>query len=171
MKLLRFVPRTNDFGYLDNSGDWSLFVKGKPINSWKPITVKYVAHGKKSGDFPGLLLNVPVFSKNAWEILQKLVEKDVQAFEITTKVGPYFVINVLAVIDCLDKKHSEFVYYPNGSIMRVASYVFKKGTIKNHHMFLIPETTGLEVLVTEEFVNVVQDNKLAGVRFEYVGEA
>ena len=171
MKLFRFVPDSDEFGYLDNSGDWSMFERGKPVKTWKPIAVKYVPHGKKKGDFPGLFLNVPVFSNKAWEVLKNLIEKTVQTFEIITNGGPYLVINVCTVIDCLDKKKSTFVYYPNGSIMRVESYVFRKGIIRDRHMFAIPETLGLEVIVTEEFVKAVKKSKLTGVLFDEIGEA
>ena len=58
--------------------------------------MKYVPHGKKKGDFPGacVLLNVPVFSNKAWEVLKNLIEKTVQTFEIITNGGPYLVSSV-----------------------------------------------------------------------------
>ena len=38
-------------------------------------------------------------------------------------------------------------------------------------MFAIPETLGLEVIVTEEFVKAVKKSKLTGVLFNEIGEA
>jgi len=172
VKLFRFVPDTDEFGYLDNSGDWSAFEDGIPIKKkWKPLTVKYVPHGKKKGDFPGLFLTVPAFSPKAWEVLKPLVEKDVQACEITTKEGTFFVINVIAVLDCLDKKRTEFEYYSDGDIMRVESFVFKKGSTKGHHFFKVKEIVDLDVVVTQDFVDAVKANKLRGALFEHLGDA
>lgn len=53
----------------------------------------------------------------------------------------------------------------DGRVAKVVAYCFKPGCLDGLHMFLLPETSGLEVLVSEDFKNLVEANSLEGLRF------
>lgn len=79
---------------------------------------------------------------------------------------PYYLMNVINMIDALDMEKSEFKRYKDGRIMYCTKYVFKKDVIGNNIIFKIPQFPVTDVLVTEEFVKLAKDNDLKGFIFE-----
>jgi hypothetical protein len=72
---------------------------------------------------------VTVFSSKAREALAGLPGRTVRFPEIETKIGVYQVVNVHAVIDCLDKRNSKFVTYVFKSVVeenKLKGAVFEK---------------------------------------------
>jgi hypothetical protein len=50
--------------------------------------------------------------------------------------------------------------------MFCTKYVFKENVIGNNSIFKIPQFPTVDVLVTEEFVRLVEENELKGFVFE-----
>lgn len=190
MNIYKYVPDSDKYDCLDNMQDWDVFWTGTLLApSWTPISVPYYARYGQPSDFPHLCGPLPVFSKRAWHALQPLISKAVEALPLICDTemiplprgerkivpagpfGPYFAINVLDIVDCLDHDRSEITLYSNGAVMMVDSYAFKAGCLKDKHILKLPETRDLEVLVSEQFKNVVETNKLQGLKFPRVGSS
>jgi hypothetical protein len=166
-----------------------MFWEGKPLTRvWEPVHVFYYRTTGKSCDFPSLHGYVPVFTTRAWGVLQPLIGHSVEALPLVcdTRIvvpkrgdkmrvpagpfGPFYAINVLNFVDCLDYDHSEIVWFSHGVVMLVESYAFKNpGLLRGKHIFRLPETRALEVLVSDEFKNTVEKNNLVGLEFPKLG--
>jgi len=120
-----------------------------------------------NGDFPSLYGPTPVFSERAWESLYSLVNGSVEALPLIYPSGEtYFAINVLDVVDCLDLTKTKLTRNDvTGRVSSIQEYHFRPHLLTGKHMFKLPETKALEVLVSEEFKQAVEANGLKGLIF------
>lgn len=149
--IYRYAPDPNRFEALEPKSPKDLrtsnrFYKSKPMaKNWKPFEVKRWAG--RVGDFPSLYGFIPVFSQRAWDVLGPLLADVVEALPIKHPSGKaYYAINVLQVVDCLDRKRSQLEFSSSGKVMGVEKYVFDPKRLPPFHMFKIPESSDLEVL-------------------------
>ena len=166
--------------YPDDSTDdiFDSFEGQSLIGTWVPVVME-VDETQEKGDFPSF--EVPIISERAWKVLQPLINKDVEALQVTVEQeyfgemgGQYFALNVISIIACLDEQKSEFVRYSDGSIMRVSKYVFLPDRLKDIHFFKIRAEDNVfshyEFYVSEEFKNLVELHELKGLFFSKVNE-
>jgi len=119
-------------------------------------------------DFVGWMFQVPVCSERAKLALEPIISHCAEFLPLILIRGiNYYAINVVKVVDCLDKKRSEVAYYDHNpkKIMAIHSYVFLKNKIENVPIFKVPELDSSTVFVTQKFVDVIIANKLTGVSF------
>ena len=143
------------------------------INSWKPIPVRNF-FGEKEGlflnkisDFPSL--RDPVLSEKAWKVFEPYIKHYVEPLPLITPEGKYFALNILNIIDALDKEKSEVSYNRvTNRVSRILKHVFHTDKIEGQLIFKVPETLGLGVYVSEEFKKIVEDNNLKGLDFSTV---
>ncbi len=173
MVVYQFIQDSDAYNYLDNRGDWTALEQGKPLaRSWGPPSVGVDEHAGRWPDFPSLLLSIPVFSARAWGVLRPLVGASVEALPLDCPAGPsYFAINVLDHVEALDHDRSAIVRFTDGGIMMVDSYAFKPGLLNGKHMFKLPETATIEVLVSGDFKELVERHRLTGLLFKELGSA
>jgi len=156
---------------LTDPNDWDRFdeFSGERLaNMWTPVAVR-TFKVKKEGEFPHLASHVPVFSEQAWQILQSLVKGSVEALPLKHPTKPYYAINVLDLVDCLDYSRSQIVRFPSGGIMEIDRYSFKESCVEGKHIFKIAEAPLKQVLVSEKFKELVEKNRLEGLVFSKVG--
>lgn len=179
MKIYCFKASASRFNsFLFNKDYWdiqdSIGVGHSLIGKWTPIPVRNLfkedegEFPKTAGDFPSLSGSIPVVSEKAWQILSAYIKNEVEALPLITKTGSYFALNVLDIVDGLDKEKSEISYRSSGRVSRVFKYVFHEEKIKGKYMFKIPETKGLEVYVSEEFKKLIEENNLKGLDFSKI---
>jgi len=153
-----------------NSDGWNVLFdqfKGKPVgDAWTPIPVKF-KKGQRRGDFPFLLTSIPVFSERALQVLKPLVANKVEVLPLECQEELLYAINVLDVVDCLDHSRSKFGFI--SGYRTIKQYAFKKGSIGGHHLFKLDETPQNDVLVSNRFKSLVEQNGLLGLTFEPVG--
>lgn len=139
--------------------------------TWRPVSV----HGFDDnpgieGDFPSLSDRnvIPLFSQQAWHILSPLISYCAEALPIKHPSGkPFYLINVMEIIDCLDEERSELVRnMATGRVSRVFKYCFKTDLLQNKHIFKLPRESGGELIVDDDFRKTVEANGLEGLRFE-----
>jgi hypothetical protein len=172
MAVYKMVPDTDKYHrlVLGESGQRIVnrFLGRSLKKRWKPLSVS-IYKSKKWGDFPRLESHVPVFSDKALKILEPLIADSIEALPLISDSKRFFAVHVLDLVDCLDYERSEVKRFPEGNIMRIGWYVFKKGCIDGKHIFRIREAPLKDVLVSEEFKRVVEESKLEGVDFDKVG--
>lgn len=145
------------------------------IRSWDPLPVRNF-FGEKEGlfpekisDFPSLIMGDPVFSEQAWRIFEPIIGSYTEPLPLITVEGKYYALNILNIIDALDKENSQISYNKvTGRVSRVFKHVFNTDKIKDQLIFKVPETKGLEVYVSEEFKKIVEKNNLKGLDFSNV---
>lgn len=149
--------------------DWDVLAEAKPLAStWKPIRVaSYRTRKTRPTDFPFVNGYVPVFSSRAWKVLQPLAGKCVEALPLICDLsdGPYYAINVLAKVDCLDSRRSKGSRLEDGSLYDVDYYVLKPNSLKNCSPIFKMVGLPAKVFFTEEFKQTVERNQLQGVLY------
>jgi hypothetical protein len=135
-----------------------------------PIPVSIGGHEGEESDCPGLYHSAPCLSERAWCCLRPLIDADVQAIPVYRTDGVVFhAINVLKVIDCLNREKSRYSVLPDvGWISWIYEYDFDIIKINDSPIFKIPETVGLEVYVSDVFKNAVETHLLTGFRFRRI---
>lgn len=139
--------------------------------TWKPLTLRVNKDGpKRQGDFPSLgnYSKIPIFSQRAWDALCPLIGSRTEALAVKHLSGnPYYIINVLEKVDCLDEERSEVARRSyDGRITWVYKFCLKPDLIAGKNIFKTALKSGSDVIVSEEFRRVVEDNKLKGLVFE-----
>ncbi len=129
--------------------------------AWQPET----AHLAK-GDYPHLLLGLPVFSLRAIEALGDLLEGNGEILPTTCEGDQLFFFNVTKVIDVLDESNSEVLRFDHiPEVMRIAKYAFFIEALAQAVIFKIPQYRTGHVLVTDLFVERVKSTGLRGLGF------
>lgn len=178
----RIVPASNMYRSLsqvDFPGNYlellEAFKSGGPIDDlWVPLSVHLFEdageEAKPLGDFPSLFAGVPpVFSKRAIKVLNPLIGDSIEVLPLVGLEGNFSVINVIDVIDCLDRQRSEYVRFENSEkIMYIEHYVFQEDCVENKHIFRIPEEIVSAVFVSDAFKTLVEQNRLEGLIFKKV---
>jgi hypothetical protein len=166
------IPDSDEFDSLLplDSEDWDVFERfdGRPLAaSWSPVPVK-VYVGKRRGDFPSLLADVPVFSERALHVLGPLMGSSIEALPLQCKKGSFYAINVLEVVAALDQERSEIDRFPDGRVMDVERYVLQEDLLQGRDIFKLAEVTPSRVFVSEAFKKSAEENGLQGLIFKPV---
>jgi hypothetical protein len=156
-------------------GEMLTFSNGMPIAvPESPIPLVLSSPGIGC-DCPGLHAGGPCISQRAWDCLRALIEPDVQAIPVVTPDGVlFYALNVVNVIDCLNREKSELSIRP---MFKPTDYLFISAIYKYHFdvskigasaIFKTPELVGREVYVTQLFKEAVEDYKLTGFLFRRI---
>jgi hypothetical protein len=135
---------------------------------WKPAKVR--KNRGKPVDFIGLMGLGLAFSDRAAEALAPLVGDTIELLPLAYDgPGRFQVVNMLAIVDCLDEERSITDRYSDGQISSVKKYIFKPGSTDGHHLFKCKQCL-LHDLVSAEFKALVEEKGLVGAYFKPVGE-
>lgn len=145
--------------------------EGKPIGAdWIPLSVADDPDSLDlpNGDFPSLLLpHIPVFSVAAAKALGLLLTDNGELLPLKCGDVDCFAFNSTVVLDALNPRESEVVYYSSsGRIMDVKRYVLDGGKLGPAPIFKIRGTERMDVFVNEEFVKAVSSAGLQGFLFQ-----
>ena len=172
MAIYRYVADADQFDCISVAREhrrlFDRFCDGQLLTDWwAPIPVDVDASRDGPGDFPSLYCHAPVFSERAWDALTPFVAHTAEALPLIYPGDrKYFVINVLDMVDGLDHSTSVIDRYSDGRISHVEHYSFQREHLEGKHFFKIPETAGLEVLVSDEFREAVESHGLKGLIFQ-----
>ncbi|HBA85379.1 MAG TPA: hypothetical protein DCZ95_14930 [Verrucomicrobia bacterium] len=155
------VLRT-ELSYFDNH-----FVGLSMREQWNPPPLRIVGKSKRIRDFVSWMRAAPVVSQRAQDVLFPLIGPYVEFLPlIEIRRKSFFAINVLNIVDCLDKERSVIHYATDDPqhILSIPVYVFRESAIPKSPLFKIPEDTG-SVFVTQPFVDTVIKHALWGIGF------
>ncbi len=125
---------------------------------------------KKLGDFVGWVLNVPIVSQRAKDILKPIVGDAVQFLRFHEIRGKkYYAMNVLRIEDYLDNERSAGQRNSEGILFTYHRYVFRDLPDELPPIFKV--TPMSEVFVTERIARAIVDNKLTGACLQDPGES
>ena len=145
------------------------FVAVPMADAWEPPEIRIEGKSKRLRDFVSWMNSAPVLSKKAVEALEPLISEHCEILPLIELRGkPYYALNVLTTVDCLDKTASDILYATDdpSHILRIKSYKFVEGKLPlNIPIFKIPDDVGC-VFVTRSFIDAVIANGLRGSSFE-----
>jgi hypothetical protein len=139
----------------------------KEAEHWKKPKVYIVDNDNKNDPLVDILygdLGVYFVSEHFKQKMERFLNNYVEFLPLGDIRGvPYFVLNVVNVIDCLDKNRSDIFYSPSfpEKILNVHQYVFKNIPIDGP-IFKVPEDI-TEIFVTDKFTNMILKNGITGV--------
>lgn len=172
MKFFRYKPDSEKFGYIyappHARDSLDLFESTPKLKEWTEITVEPDERGLALGDFPSLYNSTPVFSEKAWKTLMPHLGDSIEALPINHPGRiRLFAINVLMVVDCLDISKSRLARNPvTGRVNRIFEYQFHGNAFADKLLFKLPETSGLEVIVSDRFKEIIETEGLTGLKFD-----
>ena len=141
---------------------------GKPMaNDWKPPLVKISGKSLRLRDFVSWMIQSPVVSERAKACLEPLIHSYVEFLPLVELKGTvYYAMNVLKLVDCLDRTQTEMLCSSDDSnrILSVNKYHFHEGRIQSAPIFKVPDYPS-DVFVMQSFVEVVIQSKLTGAKF------
>ena len=184
MKIFKLSFGSNDYEWLQplrplSYDEMHSFDGRSHLKDWKPIKVKKMEPDKDQpknlplGDAPNLSF-APAFSRKAKDALYNLIKDDVEILNLDCNDGEYYCINIIKVLDVIDRKKSEYKTFSDGKrIMRFIRYSFKENSIieKANIFKIIDHKCSNSPFVSEEFKKCVEDNKLEGFVFEEIWDS
>lgn len=142
--------------------------------NWRPILLGRSDEKIKLpySDFP--LYDLPVVSERAAEILEKRLCGSVEFLPVETEAGittKYYIMNVLRVIDALDRSKSEFLCFNDGiRIAVIKKYSFFPERVEGVDIFKLSDEALRRPFVSESLVNLIKQSGLQGLDCQLVWE-
>ena len=136
-------------------------------NVWKPLTFEMhpIDVNEKIGDFVQLQGCIGC-SEEAKNYILELTSGSIEFLPVFYQDTILYALNVVEVIDCLDEKKSEIEYFPNAGRIRVIKrYELKSELLSGKHIFKIPQRIMGTIYVSDDFKNLIEQNRLSGLTF------
>lgn len=108
----------------------------------------------------------PVFSERAKGVLGSRIDSLGQWLKLDCDEAPYWLFNVTNIIDALDEEKSEIARFRDGGVMAIDRFAFHPDRLRGQLLFGVRQRPLAYNLVTEEFVQLVQQHKLTGFNFK-----
>ena len=141
---------------------------GQPMaERWNPPSLTIDGKALRLRDFVSWMIQAPVISDVARSALEPLVSKSVEFLPlIELRKKRYYAMNVLRLVDCLDRSESEILYSPDDPerILTINKFQFDRGRIISAPIFKIPDDPSC-VFVMQAFIDAVIDSRLTGAKF------
>lgn len=148
-------------------GDGPVF-DGKSISD-SEIEGLFLMSGGAKLDFMYMKPGVIACSHRAAAEMASIVGDAVQFVNVSNGMGGSVdIINIINVVDLLDKQRSGIKYLPDGKIMKIDPFYFKRVGDVDGHIFKIPETSHREIYVDAKFKKWFDQSGLSGLLFERV---
>lgn len=171
MKIYYLRADVDDYNWLTLVNDeWrklDMFDGRSLINDWTPSEVTVVKGRKRKwSDVTSLSAGIIILTEKSKAILEDLIKDSVEFLPLIFEGRNYYIINVIKMIDGLNKDKSEYRTFSDGRIMQVLKYEFNSDIVKGHHIFKISEFKRGSVYVSDEFKKRVEENNLMGFDLE-----
>ena len=135
---------------------------------WRPLKVN-LYKTTKVGNVFRLTGHLPVFDARAVEATQHAIGDYVEFLPIVhdePELGELYLVNVTAVLDCLDRDKSAITYFDDGSILSVSTYAFDAKTVGATPLFRIKGLELKNIFASDSFKNLFEASGLTGLSFK-----
>jgi hypothetical protein len=173
----RYVPDSNNYrGMALQEGDYDLIWIHSKFQSlaaeWrKPVVKELEDSPPKLGDFPSLVNRncIPLFSEKAWIVFEPYLSDIAEALPVaTTKRHRLFIVHVHRRLDLLLPEKCEYDRFSDGGVRRINRFCFDKIKSDSVLMAKLPPDLGGDLLVSEKFRRIAEENALEGLLFTEV---
>ena len=133
-------------------------------DTWVPAEA-YVAKNRPKPKHFVYMCGLLTCNDEAWQLLKEAVHDDAESLPLLTDGSTYHIINVLKVVDALDKTQSRYLRSPtDANFCEVVHYVFDEEQIRGVMLFTIPERKNM-VFATDAFKQLVEQLGLNDLDF------
>ena len=139
----------------------------KLSDNWKPLPVKFLYRSRKKGDCPSLQI-VPLFSAKAIKVLREIMGENVEYLEVTGEASKFTIVNVIKLVDALDREKSVLEYFDDGRIFNYTKIVLDSRKLSTENIFKLIEFPRTDIIVSDKFKDAVEKAGLKGFAFEKI---
>lgn len=148
-------------------------INGKHLGSdWQPISVKIIKidDGKslKTSDSPWIGSNSLIFRSKSLGKIEYLLCEHGELLPLHCFEEKLVIFNPTKIINALDESSSSVYRFDDGRIFGIKKYEFVLNTIKNIHIFKIPNLLVSPTFVSDKFVEEWKAMGFKGIFFEKV---
>ena len=119
------------------------------------------------------IVNFPFFKHGAllcdsdtWDALRSSVGTEIEALPVNVASHRFWLLNLVSIIDCLNKQVCKFTYFRTGKVKSIESYSFNLEKLKGVHLFKTPELSATSIYATDLFRDLVLAHGFSGVTFK-----
>lgn len=136
----------------------------------KPGSINLVLLGTPSGgkqlyDIPWLYPEGLLCKAHAYELLMPFLQGCGKWNVMTYESEPIYYFSVLKELDALDDKLTDFIEH-DGFVLGAKKYVFRDLNYKNSPIFRLRTLKGHYPVVTQDFVDFINESKFSGLKFK-----
>jgi hypothetical protein len=149
------------------------------LSKWQPPSVRFITDEEglfkeypetaqpylRDSDFT-MYKGAIVLNARAVRVLSPLMGDAVELLPLQCEEGEFWLLNVLQVLDCLDRERTVFTYWPDGDVKGASKIFFQAGCLEDRHIFRLPIHNYSRVYVSQAFKDLVDEHDLRGLRFE-----
>ena len=141
---------------------------GRVLSStWEPQPIKFLYRSRKKGDCPSLH-SIPFFSSKAVKVLSEIMGENVEYLPVTGEASKFTIVNVIKLIDALDREKSNLEYFDDGRIFNYTKLVLDSKKLSEDNIFKLVEFPRTDIIVSDKFKDAVEKAGLKGFAFEKV---
>lgn len=135
------------------------------VDDWQPVEVELCTGSVPVGDILSFGPGMGV-SQRGVDILAPLIEGSVEFLPLNSDDGQFYMMNVIRVVDALDRDSSELKLFKDGRrVMRIVRHVFYPSKTESEFVFKIPEQVRSRVYATDRFREAIERAELKGFHF------
>lgn len=168
MEIRRYLPDVDRWASVELADDdwskvWLQLRAGGPIE----IPRSACEVDTSQGPFPDFIsfgLSAPILSERAWQVLEKLCPSlEPHTVDVPSADRPYFILRI-PTVPLLDEEAATIRHRLAGDVF-VDRYAFKPIPADTPAIFYVPEMRFKDILVTQEFIDCINEHKLTGLIF------
>jgi hypothetical protein len=142
------------------------FDESKPVSAaWRPLYMRRDEPMKHPDFFEVDGTDVLAASERAVDCLKDFLNAKTELLPIRTDAGPYYVLNVLNFVDCLDRKASAYTATPDGTIVSYSELEFDEEKLEGHGLFKIPQLPYV-TFISSDIQEQCEQDGLEGLVFD-----
>ena len=178
MKIYIMAPNADNYRWLEYCDNkWFDFfyslLDSKPIGLFDGrIKCRMIPekNNQTLGDYPNF--SVPALSEKSENLLRAYFGNLVEIFPLETgKLGKFFFMNVINILDCLDEEKSNIDFLNPNKYMMINSYTFKEFSDQDLlKIFKLRKNERGEIYVSEQTKTLIEKSGLEGFKFTQVGD-
>lgn len=173
MKIYNILPDGDSFRSFTFKEEFPFdYFNGRPLSSiWKPIEIKQKYKRLPNADIQSFDGIGSVINKRTKDILS-LVLKDTVEFLPLNFYHPFYLLNVIHVLDVMDYSKSTPSYSYNGKVVGFHIHAFQLDKIKDEFLFKIVESPRSNIFyATDNFKKIIDENGLTGLMFTEIWDS
>ncbi len=151
----------------------SYFNQGKYFERATKLTVIPNVIGKPV-DFRETSFGVPVVSNTFANVVAGFDPQAIQLIPVTVapSITGYAVLNILAMLDCIDHEHTDIGYYTEkddvleviGKIKLIRNLTIRSEIVEGHHIFRLAQRWNI-IVVSEVLKRALEESRFTGMKF------
>ena len=147
---------------------------GQPrAGTWQPLPVEVVREDDDGGSFdesdaPWLGSYALILRRTAVEALTPILGAHGEFLPLACDDAELWIFNCTRVLEALDDANAVVERFPNGGLMRVATYAFVSSVIEDVDAFKITGLKNSATFVSERVVDTWRSAGLRGLEFQQV---